>query len=235
MKKRLLIVSLTVVLLAVVYLIYLSANKVSSEAISDISISGNKYIDTAELNKTLNSLVIGKENSSLDLMKLEALIQSNVFVDKVDISIKQSTLNVEIIEKTPAAYYVDKGEVKLLSDDMTLLPLKLNIDKSLVPVVQIVNGDLEKAKKELSDYFKIIDEDKYRLLRLIISEIIYNAETKELNVILNQNSLLVKFGRKEVWEDAAFKFLKFWENVSQREPIEYKTIDLRWKKKVLVS
>lgn len=235
MKNRLLIISLTVILSALIFLIYKSSDSISDSTIEEVEIVGNKYLETSELITVVNPQVIGKSGTQIDLIQIEKDLLANSFVEKVNVSITRSKLIVEIQEKNPAAYYVDRGEVKLLSDDLTVLPLKLNVEKTSVPVVQVVNGDISKAREELSSYFQIIDNNEFDLIRLVVSEVVYNVETKELELVLNQNGLLVKFGRQEVWEDAAGKFLQFWENVVQTGPIDFKTIDLRWKKKVLVS
>ncbi|MDC1067759.1 cell division protein FtsQ/DivIB [Candidatus Kapabacteria bacterium] len=233
MNKVIVTVLVSVILISLGLLIYASNSWNKDQRIDEVRVIGNDILNENEIVNLTDSLCFKSSFSTQDFLEIKERILTNSYIKNADIYTNSNKLIIEIDERAPVAYYISKGEVFLLSADMTTLPMRDDISDYNLPVLRIKNGAINKSNEILIDIFKLIVNNNN--LNLLLSEIIFNKQTGEFDLVLNQNSILVKVGRKELLAEKFKKFNEFWFKVALKEGINFKIIDLRWDKKILVS
>lgn len=233
MKKILVISLISVLLVSLSLLVYASNSWSKDQKIEAIQVIGNDILSEKEVLDLTDSLcysgVFGKE----ELIRIKGKVLKSTFVKNANVYTNSGKLVINIEEREPLAYFISSGKVKLLSEDLELMQMRKDLKKYDLPVVRVKNGDFSKAKQALNKLFGFIQDNEN--MNLLLSEIVYNKSTEEFDLILNQNSIVVKLGRKKYLEKKFKKFNEFWYKVALKEGINFKTIDLRWEKKILVS
>jgi cell division septal protein FtsQ len=233
MKKIYLLSLILVLLVSLSLLVYASNSWSGEQPVEKIVVKGNQILKESEIFSLPDSLILSNIDAN-KMIEIETNILRNKYVEDVTVYKNSNRLIIEITEKSPVAYYIsNKGDVKFVSKDLTILNVRKDLDNYNLPVLRLKNGSIDTSNTSLKDFIKILDQ--YDNIDLLLSEIVYDVKTKEFDLVLNQNSIVVKLGRKRNFEDKFKKFDQFWFNVALKEGLNFKTVDLRWDKKILVS
>ena len=227
-----------------IFIAFLSvfANRWNSEQIIDsYKITGNHAIPTEELFQCLDSLGIYSETEKTDLMDLKLNISHHPFVQQAYVMRKNSSdIEIEVEEKSAIAITVNEnGDIFYLDQKGELLPYRLSL---LYVDLPVIHGLYKKGKldtRALQDCRNIIDllyTDENKELKFMISEIIYNQNTKEINllstdraykiIIGNAQNLSMKFDLLNIIRKNILKNINI-------NTVEY--VDLRWNNRVIIK
>lgn len=233
MKKILVISLISVLLISLSLLVFASNTWSKDQMVEQIRVIGNDILAKEEIIDLTDSLCFKSEFTKEDFLEIESALLENSFIQEAEIYKNANKIVLEITERKPVAYFLKQGQVKLISNDLKILPMREDLANYNFPVLRLESGKLDESKESLTSIFSQIQSNED--LNLLLSEIIFNGETGEINLVLNQNSIIVKLGRGRTLEEKFKKFNEFWYKVALKEGLDFKIIDLRWDKKILVS
>jgi cell division septal protein FtsQ len=233
-----LLLIISFVLILVVALYYLSHNWSQEHIITEVKITGNKFVETKDLYSLIKKNVYGKLKRDINLDTLNKLILSNPYIKITEPSYGlRGELNIKVTERNPIAYLLrNDGKVMLMDDLGFVFPLKSLPKDTDLPVISNYNVNtnancikksalfIENLKKFRSEYDSYILEYKftgdYRVIKAVSQ--VYNFE-------LIMNTEMDPSLQIEKYTD----FLKNLNKTDSKKNINY--IDLRWNNRVVIG
>lgn len=240
MKGKYLILNFILVIISVGALIYLAIAWGESQKIKKVNISGNNIIADKDIMEHISKAVIDNPNSKIKIENIQDLLKKNPYIRETYITHKNlNEIKVEVKERNPvAALILENGNPVYIDAEMNLLPYNIYDN---MPDVPIVNGIFADGKIDtvgiLGSFLiiKSLSENNKSYLLPLISEINYNKNNKNFNLITGDAGTEVYLGKLDDIELKLDKLDSFYKNnlVSRRKSLKY--IDLRWGNHVLAA
>jgi cell division septal protein FtsQ len=233
-----LLLILAFVLMLLVVLFYLSNNWSQEHIITEIRISGNKFVETKDLYSLIKKNVFGKLKKDINLDTLNKLILTNPYIRIAEPNYGlRGELNIKVTERIPVAYLLRiDGKVMLVDDFGFVFPLKGLPKDTDLPVISNYNINtnlkcikscalfIENLKKVNPDYDSYILEYKltgdYRVIKA-------TSQDYKFELLMSTESDPVL--QIEKYTD----FLKNLNKADRRKNIDY--VDLRWNNRVVIG
>lgn len=227
-----------VVLILIAVLVYFAIQWNSSRVIDEINFSGNKIIDTKELNAMISKDIINKSKDSVELSKIESKINKHALVLSSSVSFDGiSGIDVEIIEREPKAYVLSgKGNVYLTDTSGYLLPIAKLKQQAMLPLVRLKDSEL-KAAANPKNAVAVLNE-------------LSNVDFKYLysmleHITMDKRGYILKFcdmdfdvviGKAEKLRKKMEKLSSFWKEILiKKSIIDIDYIDLRWEDRIITK
>lgn len=212
-----------------------------------ISIKGaeeNYFIDTddvlALLKAGINSEIIGKKASDINLRQLEQLLRDNVWIQNAELWLdNQTVLHVEVTERKPVArifttggnsFYIDSGLVIMPPSDKTIIN------------VPMFTGFTDKKNYSASDSLLLreinvmaqyISQHPFWLSQVAQVDITHEGKFEISPVVGNH---LVKFGKGDNLENKFNRLMTFYEEVLAKKGFDsYTTVDVQYAGQVVAA
>ncbi len=230
---------LAMIFAIVAMLIFLAQNWSARQIIFKISISGNKIIDADELISSIEKIVLNAPRDSVNLRKIETLIDRHPYVFESTASFNRpSELEIEVTERKPVAYFITRGGNLKIIDKLGQLLSFRKINDGFLPVISGQHLSKSKVKPAIDNALKLINSLKGvspKFLYNIVSEIII-GQNGSIALKLNDSKGKFIIGSVNNIENKLYKleiFLKkrFYKGVAQN----FNYVDLRWKNQVVVG
>ena len=233
-----LLLILSVVLIAIVVLYYFSNNWSKEHIITEVKISGNKFVETKDIFSLIKKDVYGKLKKDINLDTLSKIILTNPYIRIAEPNYGlRGELNIKVTERIPIAYILrNDGKVMLVDDFGFVFPLKGLPKETDLPVISNYNintnvkcikncvmfiENLKNAKNEYDAYlleYQLTGDD--RIIKAISQD--YKFEL----IMSTQSDPVVQI---EKYTD----FLKNINKTDNKKNIVY--IDLRWNNRVVIG
>lgn len=239
LPKRSLYAYMLLAFLGLVILVVAAREWTSDFIIENISVHGNYYLESEEVEMIISDKVLKKSKDQLDIAELESIIMSYPFIDKAYINFtSRDEIEIEIEENIPIALIKkEKQGLAYLDKNGQVIPFKLfksHPDLILLSGVFKNNKSDTLALEKSFDLIMKLRDEKFRSIEKQISELIYTKDGFQLISDLGNSKILL--GKNSHLEDKLKKLLKFWQNnLPDTNSKKYEYIDLRWKNQLVVK
>ena len=234
-KSVLILLAISVILVIVAFI---SNQWFSKQTIRTIKITNNNVLSNGDINSIIDKQIINVENNGLNLNAIKKTLQSNEYVLNADVWVNsKGVLGINIEERNPIAIFInDKGIPNFIDKYGHIFSYNLHKDFINIPVIRNIETYNNIIKKK--DVINIISvlKENYPLLDARISEIKYNKNTKEYNLLMSLGDINVNIGNTNDLENKLYNLQSFIDNVvlTSNDISKYKKLDVRWKNKVIV-
>lgn len=252
-----------VVIIGFTSLVIVSNNWNDTQIIKNIEVNGNTYINNSSIKNLINKIVIGKKTHTIDLLKIEKIVNEYSYVEYSYITFKDNeTIEVSIKERKPLAFVkTDNGNLKyidkygVLMDNIPInkfadLPIVYGYKFEFLPKVignnknkvndKNLNNSLKNRLKnnqmfvnKLSALLNGLYEHEF--VYNIISEIEFNNKEQTFSFYTSDRNLKILFGRLDNIDSKCQKMIVFWKEwIIKNKTDNLKHLDLRWENKVVL-
>jgi cell division septal protein FtsQ len=233
-----LLLVLSSVMILVVVLYYLSNNWSQEHIITDVRITGNKFVAAEDLYSLVKKNVFGKLKRDINLDTLNKIILTNPYICIAEPNYGlRGELNIKVTERLPIAYLLrNDGKVMLIDDLGFVFPSKglpkdtdlpvisnynININAQCIKKCAAFIESLNKSKAEYDSYileYQLTGD--YRVIKAVSQD--YNFEL----IMSTESDPVLQI---EKYTD----FLKNLNKTDSKKNVEY--IDLRWNNRVVIG
>lgn len=239
--KPALLLRLSIVLLGFAVLIFLAQLWNSSQPIKSISISGTSFLSPAEVKGAIeDASIINVPKNKIKYDRLASQLKNNPFIAETYMHEGIYSLNIEVVERNPAALIANNyGELQYVDKDANLLPYRIFRSIVDMPVITgAYDGDrLDSAK--LVAAVGIINElksSKYSFLYNFISEIHYNKKYESYELFTSDNGTKILFGNTDNLEGKLNNVYEFFQyKIGNIKDKKIKYIDARWSEQIIAK
>jgi hypothetical protein len=242
LSKSTVLLVLAVVVLVFALLIYLAQDWQKDQSIQEISVTGLNHIPVKEILAIIEPEALGKSKKDLPLLKiLEAKIEKHSFVRKAIIeNDKAHTLNVEIKERRPVAYYrLIDGNLSYLDSSGVIIPFRHIGEYCDMPVVASRSKNVSLDSIVAADAAKIINvmnAEKYDNFNYKISELVYTDHDRSFYFRSISNKKKILFGRADLINQKLNTLDKYFKSELYRKILhENYLVDIRWENEIVLS
>ena len=207
-----------------------------------------QFISSAEIKKSITKeygRCIGKQLDSIDLQKIETIIDNKSAVFKSQVfTTKDSTLHVEVTQRKPIVRFQKGRSGFYASQDGYIFPLQA----SYSPHIQIVDGHIPvkiseghkgeienpDEKKWVLDIISLVQfiESNKDWKRIIVQ--IHVRENGDLVLVPREGEEKFILGYPDQFEDKFEKLKKYYTAIVPKAGTnKYKTVDLRYKGQII--
>lgn len=216
----------------------MSENWSKDQKIEEIVITGTKYLSDEEIKNYVDSLIIAKKQSQINLLKLEDKLERYPYIEYCYVNFKNSkSIEISIKERIPIAFIkFENGDLDYIDKFGKVMPNRALNNYSDMPIIVGIEKNNLKSKtivENLKNLLSSLEDNEF--VYNIISEIEYNLKDKSFEFITTDKNLKILFGRLDNLDEKYYKFVLFWKEWVVRNETKYlKHIDLRWKDKVII-
>lgn len=230
-----LLVLLVVLLTATYILIDFSSDWFKSQKIEKIELGDTEIVDRKKVSQIANNIALAKTKDSVLLKKIEIEIEKFEYVENCIANFQGiSSIEINIKEKEPVAFYLDRDNLKYLDINCEILPyknLKKYSDLIIISNVKASNNKLLKGALRIVQ--KIVENN---FLNILTSEVHYNNRQKYFEIFGNFASGRVIFGHPENIEAKLKNLSYFLEKYSRYKELETSyQLDIRWNSRVILK
>ena len=230
LKKVLFYIVVAIFLVSFAFLVFRSNQWSKELKIQNIEVSGTSYLDDSEITRNYQNL-IDKEIEGVSLDKIEDELSNSPFVQKVSAEFDYDKLLFKIVERFPACYFIEGGEMLMIGDDMEIMPKRKIIGSTDLPVIRSSEENINKEKSNLMQFFS---KTKQNILWQLSSELL--IDESGLTIICTERKIKIVFGRLDLIDEKVDNFNNFWNYyISGHVSKSLKKIDLRWMNRVILS
>lgn len=207
----------------------------SSIKIKSVDIIGCAISDKAELFNIVSPLVIEKSKKSINLQSIESSLSSNPFIYRVVASFEGiSTLRINVFERRPVGMLVGiTGSINLIDSSCHILPYQIFPGIESIPIFR--DSGINRINLRMIELVKqFLGEDRLQLYHQI-SEVYYDKKLNSYCLILQSPFCTVLMGNYDGIETRIENLTSFYFSVIQKEQIKARSIDLRFKNKIITS
>lgn len=220
------------VLLVSVFAHYRNGRRLIEKVTIEFEGLGAHFLDPSSVDKLLiqnKGALPWKAKDSLALSMLEALLESNPFIDNAEVfHFQQGTLGIRILEKTPMVKVANEAYYFLDQKGDSIPPSKKYVPN--IPVFEGVIGNGQ--KKDLLELLKKIEADPF--LRNELKSV--NCRSNSFFIEMKSFGFEVEIGTLNQIDEKLLKLKVFCAyHKNQTSDKEYRLINLKFKNQVIGS
>ncbi|NBU35530.1 MAG: hypothetical protein EBS35_03025 [Bacteroidetes bacterium] len=195
----------------------------------------------AELDRGLGYQVIGQSFKTLDLAKIEALLENNPFVKDAEVFIdSRNELGIKIVQRKPIVRIIsNRGEQYYLDENGNKLPLSKHFAVNIVTATGVYppfTPEFMHKENSLNDLFRLcLEIEKDPFLKSMIVQVHVN-EKKEFTLIPLIGDQKIIFGE---FDDSMKKWKKLKVFYKEAMPFvgwrKYRNLDLRFRNQIVCN
>lgn len=233
MRGKYLILNFILLIVGIGAIILFAIKWANEQKIESVSVVGNELVPHNDLLSEVSDTLLNKSNSIIKLKNVEKLLKQNPYIQESYITHKNlNEISVEIKERIPvAALVLENGNLAFIDGEINILPYKLYNNMPDVPIIRgvFLNGRIDSTGiLGCLVLLSKLNTDELSYLNTLISEIDYNINTKNFNLIGSETGAIIKLGSIKDLELKINKLDSYWKDAlvsSEDKPIY---IDLRW-------
>lgn len=242
LSKSSVLLVLAATLLVFGFLIYLAQNWQKEKVVSAITVSGLTYLPEQEISSLIKPHVAGLSKEELPLLKeLEEKVESHPFVLSATIeNDKACSLNVEVTERIPVAYYkLIDGSPVFIDSTGQLIPFRHISGYVDMPIVSSRSKNValdSMIADNAAEIIKALNQEKYNDFNYKISELVYTDSDSCFYFLSISNKKEILFGRADLINQKLNTLDKYFDSELYKKILYEKyLVDVRWENEIVLS
>ena len=234
-KRFIVPVFLLIAIAGTVYLVNLSDDWFVGEKITEYEVNGLNLNDSDKFFEEAKKISFGKTKDSVLLKTIEKEIEKDAYIKKCVASFaSQSKISLDLVERTPFAFYIVGEKLDYIDQEGTILPYKVLKNYSdLVIVSGIARTDTTLIKSAIN----IIDGlNKKQEVLDFVSELRYIDNEKGFELIGPFETAKIYLGLDDNIDSKFDKLRILMSDRAARVLLtKVKTVDLRWLDRIVIE
>jgi hypothetical protein len=234
--KRLIVPILLIIsVIGLVYLINLSNKWFNGEKITSYEIEGLSLNNSKKFLEKAKEISFGNTKDSLLLEQIEFELEKDSYIKKcVATFAGPSTINLELEERYPFAFYMKDGKLSYIDSDGVLLPYK--VLKKYSDMVVLSGFSLKDSLRKSSALNILKSLYRQKDIADFVSELRYAGSKKGFEIIGPFKDANIYVGSDEQIESKLHNLSVLMSSQPARKMLAtIDVIDLRWKDRIIVK
>ncbi len=240
MRGKYLILNFILLIVGIGAIVLFAVKWANEQKIKSVSVSGNDLVPHNDILSEISDTLLNKSNSNIKLKNIEKLLKQNPYIQESYITHKNlNEIKVEVKERVPvAALVLENGNLAFIDAEINILPYQLYHNMPDVPIIRGVfsNGRIDSVGIiGCLVLLAKLNSENFGYLNSLISEIDYNINSKNFNLVSSETGAIIILGTINDLEHKINKLDSYWKFSLVSSVNKPKYIDLRWSNHIIAA